>query len=68
MNINKRFPPPVVRIVISSTGLISFGGDVCSFGGDGSFHEEHQADQGERDNGENKKCIEVGEGRGLFGS
>jgi hypothetical protein len=37
---------------------------VRPFGGDGSFHEEYQADQGERNYGEDKERIEVGEGRG----
>jgi hypothetical protein len=51
-----------------SEGLISFRGHVRALGGDGSFHEEDQADQGERNNGEDKERIEVGERRGLFGS
>lgn len=50
----------------SYTGYKSFRGEVCSFGGDGSFHEEDQADQRERNNGEDKERIEVGERRGLL--
>jgi hypothetical protein len=46
----------------------SFRGDVRSLAGDGSFHEEDQSDQGERNNGDDKEGIEVGERRGLFGS
>ena len=39
----------------------SFRGDVRALGGDGAFHEEDQADQGEHNNGEDKEGIEVGE-------
>jgi len=46
----------------------SFRGDVRSLSCDRSFHEKDQTDQSERDYGENKERVEVGEGRGLFGS
>jgi hypothetical protein len=46
----------------------SFRGDVRALGGDGSFHEKDQADQGERNNAKDKEGIEVGERRRLFGS
>ena len=47
---------------------ISFRGDVRSLGGDGSFHEEDQADQGQRNDGEDKERIEVGESGRLCGT
>ena len=51
-----------------SKGLLSFRGDMRSFGGDGSFHEEDQADHCKCNYGEDKERIEVGEGGGLLRS
>jgi hypothetical protein len=55
-----------VAFLSKQEGLISFRGDVRSFG-DGSFHQEDQADHNECNNGEDKEGVEVGERRGLLG-
>ena len=44
----------------------SFRSDVSAFFGDGAFHEENENDQCDGDYGEEKECVEVGEGRGLL--